>query len=259
MSKQDISNAEIVCGMPQLRFPGPTLHCPGCHYGIIQRIVVEVLEELRVGDMTIFASVGGGCGVPWLLNLNLDMLGIIHGPGQAMASAVKRIYPDAIVICSGGDGEAAIGGGYLLAALQRGERFTTILFNNAVFGTTGGQMAPTTLLGMRTSTTPTGRDPRTTGFPLHIAELAASFKGTAYSARVSVHTPACYQQAKKAFRTAIEKQMDGVGYSLVEFISACPVNWGLDPIESLGFIEDKMIIEFPLGEFKNVDSIDYSI
>lgn len=257
MSEQDNRTAEVVCGWPRYRLRNATLHCPGCHYGIIQRLVCEALEEMGVGDRAIFGSVGGGCGAMWILNLDIDCLGIIHGPGQAMASAVKRVHPEAVVICSGGDGEMALGGGYFLAALQRGEKFTTIFLNNGVFGTTGGQMAPTTLLGMRTTTSVNGRDPRSTGFPLHVAELAAGFKGTAYSARVSVHTPARRQQAKKAFKTAIRKQLDGVGYSLVEFLSACPVNWGLEPGECLRFIEEKTIAEFPLGEFKNVDSIDF--
>lgn len=258
MPERAIATAEVVCSMPKMRLPGATLHCPGCHYGIIQRIMCEVLEELGVADKSILGSIGGGCSALWVVNLDMDMLGIIHGPGQAMASVVKRLHPEAIVICVGGDGEMAIGGGYFLAALQRGEKFTTLFLNNGVYGTTGGQMAPTTLLGMRTTTSPTGRDPRQTGFPLHVAELAATFKGTAYSARVAVHTPAQRQRAKKAFRTAIEKQMAGVGYSLVEFLSACPPNWSLNPLQCLKFIEEKVIAEFPLGEFKNVDSIDYS-
>jgi 2-oxoglutarate ferredoxin oxidoreductase subunit beta len=140
-------------------------------------------------------------------------------------------------------------------ALQRAERLTTVFLNNAGYGMTGGQMAPTTLLDQITTTTPRGREPEVAGYPLHVAELAAHFKGVAYSARVSVHTPANRQRAKKALKTAIQKQIDGIGYGLVEFLSACPASWRMPPLDCLSFINEKMMVEFPLGEFKNVDQI----
>ena len=140
-------------------------------------------------------------------------------------------------------------------AVLRGEKLTTIFLNNATYAMTGGQLAPTTLIGMRTTTCKEGRDVVSTGFPLHVAELAASIRGVAYSARCSVHTPTNLQQARIAVKTAFQKQIAGAGYSIVEFLSACPPTWGLSPLESLDFISEKMIPEYPLGEYKNVDSI----
>ncbi len=248
---------QVVCAPPKLKLPGPHHHCPGCHYGIILRLLCEVIEELGIEGQAIGIT-GGGCSARWVAYLDVDMAGGIHGPGVAIATAIKRIYPETIVFTIQGDGElGAIGLGSFMAALLRGEKLTTIYLNNACYGTTGGQMAPTTLLGMRTTTTPQGRDPRTTGFPFHGAELAASMRGTAYSGRVSVHTPANRQRAKKALRAAFQRQIEGVGYTLVEFLSPCPPNWQLSPSDCLTFIEEKMIAEYPLGEFKNVAQIDY--
>ncbi len=174
-----------------------------------------------------------------------------------MATALKRLHPDAVLITCQGDGDlAAIGLGAFLNALQRGEKLTTILLNNAGYGTTGGQMAPTTLLGQVTTTSPMGRDPETMGYPIHVAELVTQFKGLVYSARVTVHTPANFRRAKKAMKTALEKQINGVGYSFVEFISACPPNWKLTPVECQTFLSEKMLAEYPLGVFKDVDKIE---
>ena len=256
MTKKEITK-EVVCEPPRTRLQSiPIMNCPGCHYGIIIRMICEVIEELGIEDRTIGLG-GGGCTGFWTMYFDLDMYGGVHGPGLAIATAIKRVHPDSIVFAAQGDGEmGAIGLGYFMAATLRGEKITTIFLNNACFGTTGGQMAPTTLLGMRTTTTTQGRDPKITGFPFHGAELAASMKGTAYSARMSVHTPANRQKAKKALKTAFEKQIAGVGFSIVEFLSACPVNWHLGPKECLDFIENQMIAEYPLGEFKNVDYIE---
>jgi len=177
-----------------------------------------------------------------------------------MGTAIKRIHPDAVVFTVQGDGDlGAIGLGCFMNALLRAENLTTIFLNNGTYGMTGGQMAPTTLLGQRTTTTEAGRDARASGFPTHGAELAAIMPGVAYSARVTVHTAANFQRAKKALRTAFQKQIDGIGYGFVEFLSACPQVWRMDPIECLRFIDEDMIAEYPLGEFKNVDSIDYRI
>ncbi|MEE4354720.1 MAG: thiamine pyrophosphate-dependent enzyme, partial [Desulfatiglans sp.] len=245
-----------ITGRPKLRIPTLGMYCPGCHYGIITRIICEVLEELGIEGKAIGLA-GVGCsfgGAP--MTIDVDWTSCPHGRAPAMATAIKRIYPDAMVITVQGDGDlGAIGLGCFMNALVRGEHFTTIFLNNAVYGTTGGQMAPTTLLGMKTTTTPTGRNVENSGYPLHIPELAATMKGVAYAARCSVHTPGNFKKAKKALRTAFEKQMNGIGYGIVEFISACPPNWGLSPLECLDFISDKMLEEYPLGEFKNVDQI----
>jgi len=244
-----------VCKRPRLRDPlpyWPLHHCPGCHHGIVLRLISEVLEEMELEGIAICIT-GGGCSARWARYLDVDTVGGIHGPNAAVASAVKRLRPYALVFTVQGDGEiGAIGLGSFVSAALRGEKITSISLNNACFGTTGGQMAPTTLLGMRTATTPEGRDPEATGFPFHGPELVAPLPGVAYAARGSVHTPANFQKAKRFLKNAFRAQLEGLGFSTVEFISACPANWKLSPVECLKFIEERMLREFPLGEFKNV-------
>ena len=247
---------EKIVGRPKTKSERAILHCPGCHYGIIIRLLCEVLEELGIDDRTVLLG-GVGCSYGWPLQLDLDGTGCPHGRAPAMATALKRIHKDSIVITCQGDGDlGAIGLGCFMNALQRAERLTTVFLNNAGYGMTGGQMAPTTLLDQVTTTTPRGREPEVAGYPLHVAELAAQLKGVVYSARVTVHTPANRQRAKKALKTALQKQIDGIGYSVVEFLSACPASWRMPPLECLKFINDKMLAEYPLGEFKNVDKIE---
>jgi len=249
-------NKVKVYGAPSLRSFIPILHCPGCHYGAIIRILCENIEELGVGDRTVLLG-GVGCSYTWPMLFVLDGAACPHGRAPAMATALKRVHPDTILITCQGDGDlGAIGLGCFMNALSRGEKLTTIFLNNAGYGMTGGQMAPTTLLGQVTTTTPRGRDPEIAGYPIHVAELAAVMKGTAYSARVTVHTPANYQKAKKAVKLALQKQIEGIGYGFVEFLSACPASWRMTPSECLEFIDEKMLAEYPLGEFKNVDRID---
>jgi 2-oxoglutarate ferredoxin oxidoreductase subunit beta len=231
----------LVCGKPELRTFFPSLYCPGCHYGIISRVICEVLEEMELGGSAIgFAGVGcsfGGAPV----SVNIDWASCPHGRAPAMASAAKRVHPEALIFTLQGDGDlGAIGLGCFLSAVLRNENITTIFLNNAGYGQTGGQLAPTTLMGMKTTTTQEGRT-QEHGFPFHGAELAAHMKAVSYSARVSVHTPANFR--------------NGAGYSFVEFLSACPSVWGMSPIESVEYIEEHMTKEFELGEFKNVDSI----
>ena len=249
---------EKLWGRPKLRVPIPfSFFCPGCHYGIIVRLICEVLEELGVEGRAIgLAGVGCSFG-PFPVSIDIDFTSCPHGRAPAMATAIKRIYPENVVFTVQGDGDlGAIGLGCFMNALIRGEKLTTIFLNNACYGTTGGQMAPTTLLGMKTTTTPEGRDPRTAGFPLHAAELVATMRGVAYSARCTVHSPANFRRARKALKTAFHKQIDGIGYGFVEFLSACPINWRLSPPDCIKFISEKMIAEYPLGEFKNVDVIE---
>ena len=246
---------KLVCGKPELRTPFPSMYCPGCHYGIIARVICEVLEETNLAGRAIgFAGVGCSFGgAP--TSIGIDWASCPHGRAPAMASAAKRIHPDALIFTLQGDGDlGAIGLGCYLSAVLRNETLTTIFLNNAGYGQTGGQMAPTTLTGMKTTTTQEGRK-KEDGFPFHGAEMAAHMKATAYSARVSVHTPANFKKAKKALKTAFQKQMDGAGYSFVEFLSACPSVWGMSPVESVDYIKEHMTKEFELGEFKNVDSI----
>lgn len=256
--KDDMAKVKKITGRPKLRVPsrGIVEYCPGCHYGIITRIICEVIEELGVEGKAIGLA-GVGCsfgGAP--TTIDIDWASCPHGRAPAMATAIKRIHPEATVITVQGDGDlGAIGLGCFMNALGRGENFTTVFLNNALYGQTGGQMAPTTLLGMKTTTISQGRDAKTSGYPLHVPEIAAAMKGVAYAARCSVHTPANFQKARKSFKTALQKQVDGVGFGLVEFISACPTGWGLTPLECLDFISEKMLEEYPLGEFKNVDTI----
>jgi len=248
---------EVVCGTPKVKVPVPWMGlCAGCHYGSILRVLGETIDELGIEGRAIGIS-GVGCtiGVYPMLT-NIDFTACAHGRALAMGTGIKRVHPDAIVFTVQGDGDlGAIGLGCSMHAMIRGEKLTTIFLNNANYGMTGGQMAPTTMLGMYTTTTSQGRDPSIAGYPLHIAELAATIKGVAYSARCTVHTPKNFRQAKKSLKTAFQKQIDGVGYSIVEFLCTCPSNWKLSPIECLDFVENKMIPEYPVGEFKNVDSL----
>ncbi len=248
-------NKVKVVGKPSLRTAFPSMYCPGCHYGIITRVICEVLEETGLGGKAVgFAGVGCSfAGAP--TSMSIDWASCPHGRAPAMATAAKRIHPDALVFTVQGDGDlGAIGLGCFLSAVLRNENLTTIFLNNAGYGQTGGQMAPTTIMGMKTTTSSEGRKPQD-GFPLHGAELAAHMKGVSYSARVSVHTPANFNKAKKALATAFQKQVDGAGYSFVEFISACPSVWGMSPVDATNHVENVMIKEYELGEFKNIDSI----
>ena len=251
MNRQDLTKKKLL-GKPNLRTDAESTYCPGCHYGMITRILCEVIDELGIEGRAIgLAGVGCSFGSK-PMHIGVDWASCPHGRAPAMGTAIKRINPDAIVFTAQGDGDlGAIGLGCFMNAVLRNEKLTTFFLNNAGYGQTGGQMAPTSLLGMKTSTTPEGRDPVTTGFPLHGAELVASMKGVSFSARVSVHTPANYNRAKKMVATAFQKQMDGLGYSFVEFVSACPTIWRKSPVDSLTFIEENMLKEYPLGVFRD--------
>ncbi|MFQ5827515.1 MAG: thiamine pyrophosphate-dependent enzyme [Dehalococcoidia bacterium] len=239
-----------------MRHPGGARQCPGCHHPIIERLIAEVVEEMGIEGRAVIVA-GIGCGARIFPMMNFDGIVTAHGRPPDVATAIKRTLKGRpIVFTYQGDGDAiAIGAGSLINAAARAEKITIIMVNNINYGTTGGQMAPTTLLGQVTSTTPEGRD-ESTGYPMHVPELLATIKGVAYTARSSVHTPANYQRTKRYLKTALQKQMDNVGLSFLEVLSACPPDWRLTPVECLGFIEEKMIPEYPLGEFKNVESID---
>lgn len=233
--------------------PGAAMHCPGCQHPVIYRIIAEVLEEMGIAENAI-CVVGVGCHAFILVAWDMDILSCAHGRALDSATAAKRLCPESIIFTIQGDGDCiSIGAGAFIGAMTRGEKITTIMFNNTNYGTTGGQLAPTTLIRQKTPTTPNGRDADVEGFPVHTAELAATFKSTAYSARGSVHTPANYQRTKKYIKTAFQKQIDGAGYSFVEVLSACPPNWHLPPVDCMKRIEEELIPEFPLGEFKNED------
>ena len=256
---QETTTKKLICTVPELiKNEAPQSHCPGCHYGTIYRVIAESLEELGLGGQAVIV-VGIGCSTRATRLFDVDMVISPHGRPPAVATGIKRLVPDAAVLTLQGDGDLlAIGAGQFINTMMRAEKITTVFLNNAGYGMTGGQMGPTTPVGMRTTTTTSGRDPAFMGFPVHAAEMAAGMQGTAYSARCSVHTPANQRRAKKALKTALQKQMDGIGYGIVEFLSACPVNWAMSVTDCLRFIETVLVKEFPLGEFKNVDSIDYA-
>ncbi|OFX13073.1 MAG: 2-oxoglutarate oxidoreductase [Armatimonadetes bacterium RBG_19FT_COMBO_69_19] len=227
----------------------PMHYCPGCTHGVAHRLVAEVLDELGLRGRTIgVASVG--CSVFAYNYFNLDFQQAAHGRAPAVATGIKRVLPDRVVFTYQGDGDlAAIGTAEIVHAANRGENITVIFINNAVYGMTGGQMAPTTLPGMRTTTTPYGRDVRVTGYPIHVAEMLATLKGVAYISRVALCGVAHITKAKRAIRKAFQAQLDGKGFSLVEILSTCPVTWGLQPIDAVRWLEANMLPVFPLGEF----------
>lgn len=235
----------------------PTHFCPGCTHGIAHRLVAEALDELGVTDRTIGIP-GVGCCVFLYYYLSIDVLEAPHGRAPAVATGMKRAQPDKIIFNYQGDGDmAAIGTSEIIHAANRGENITVIFINNSVYGMTGGQMAPTTLLGQQTTTSPYGRNFQTEGYPIKMAELLATLEGVAYSSRVSLHKPKNVNQAKKAIVKAFEMQINKMGFSMVEILSTCNTNWRVSPVEALDVIENEMIPYFPLGVFKERTGKDF--
>ncbi len=227
-------------------------YCPGCGHSIVHRLICEVIDEMGLQDRAIGIP-PPGCSVFAYHYIDVDMLESAHGRGAAVATGFKRAYPDAVVFTYQGDGDlAAIGTGETIHAANRGERITAIFINNAVYGMTGGQMAPTTLLGMKTTTTPYGRDQVIEGYPIKMSEILALVKGTVYIERVAVNSPANIRKTKKAIRKAFQTQLDNLGFSLVEVLSPCPTNWRMTPIEAWQWIDKEMSKEFPLGLIKDI-------
>ncbi|MCL6451198.1 MAG: hypothetical protein K6T75_07905 [Acetobacteraceae bacterium] len=239
-----------VFGRPRVLNDVVMHYCPGCHHGVIHRLIGEVVDELGIAERTIgIAPVG--CSVLAYNYFNLDFVQAAHGRAPAVATGIKRALPDRVVFTYQGDGDlAAIGTAEVVHAAMRSERITVVFVNNAVFGMTSGQMAPTTLVGQKTTTTPWGRDARVHGHPLRVAEMLAALYGPAYIARVSVHTPAQVMKAKKCLEKAFRTQLEDRGFSMVEFVSNCPTNWGLSPLDSVRWLEENMLKYYPLGEFK---------
>jgi 2-oxoglutarate/2-oxoacid ferredoxin oxidoreductase subunit beta len=229
----------------------PTHYCPGCTHGIIHRLVGEVLEELDMtGQAVGIAPVG--CAVFAYDYFNCDMQEAAHGRAPAVATGIKRVHPENVVFTYQGDGDlAAIGTAETVHAAARGENITIIFVNNCIYGMTGGQMAPTTLVGQKTTTSPNGRSKELQGSPIRVCEMLATLDGPAYLERVSVHNPAHVRKAKKAIRAAFDTQVQNKGFSLVEVLSTCPTNWGMSPVKALDWLEEKMIPHYPLGNFKN--------
>ena len=241
----------VVFDKPKALSPVPFHYCPGCTHGIVHRLVAEAIDNLGIeGDTIGIAPVG--CSVFAYNYFECDMIEAAHGRAPAVATGVKRTHPDKIVFTYQGDGDlAAIGTAETIHATTRGENITIIFINNAIYGMTGGQMAPTTLPGQVTTTSPYGRNPMIQGNPIRVCELLSSLDGLAFAQRVAVDTPAHVAQAKKAIQKAFQNQIDKKGLSIVEVLSTCPTNWGLSPVEALKFVEEKMKPVYPLGVYKD--------
>jgi 2-oxoglutarate ferredoxin oxidoreductase subunit beta len=241
-----------VYGRPKLLKRNPFHYCPGCGHSIIHRLMMEVVDELKIRERAIGIP-PPGCSVFTHHYFDVDMVESAHGRGAAVATGIKRAYPDAIVFTYQGDGDlAAIGTAETLHAANRGERITAIYVNNAVYGMTGGQMAPTTLPNQRTTTTPYGRDLTMEGYPIKMSEILALIDGTAYVERTAVNSPANIRKTKKAIRKAFQAQLDDLGFSVVEILSPCPTNWRMEPLESWQWIDEEMTKVFPLGVVKDL-------
>lgn len=228
----------------------PMHYCPGCTHGVAHRLIAEVMDEMDIREITIGVA-PVGCSVFAYNYFNCDFVEAAHGRAPAMATGIKRVLPERMVFTYQGDGDlASIGMAEIMHAAGRGENISVFFLNNAIYGMTGGQMAPTTLPGQKTTSSPNGRDVEQAGFPLHMAELLAKMEGSSYVVRRSLHDPKNIRQAKKAIRTAFEAQRRGMGFSLVELLSTCPTNWGMTPTDSLVWLEDHMIPVYPLEDFK---------
>jgi len=242
----------VVFERPKALIDVPMHYCPGCTHGIIHRLVAEALDELGVQDRAIGVA-PVGCAVFAYDYFNCDMYEAAHGRAPAVATGCKRVHPDAVVFTYQGDGDlASIGAAEIVHAAARGENITVIFVNNAIYGMTGGQMAPTTLVGQKTTTSPLGRDVKVNGNPLRVSEMLATLDGPALIERVSVHDVKHVLAAGKAIKKAFQCQMEGKGFSMIEVLSTCPTNWGLTPVESLKWLEANMIPQYPLGVYKEV-------
>ena len=252
MTKEEIIQKEnLVYKKPELLNDVPMHYCPGCSHGVVHKLVSEVIAEMGMSDKTIAIS-PVGCAVFAYKYIDVDWQEAAHGRAPALASAVKRLWPDRLVFTYQGDGDlACIGTAETIHALNRGENITIIFINNAIYGMTGGQMAPTTLIGMKTVTCPYGRDPKLHGYPLKIADIAAQLEGTCYVTRQSVHTVAAINKAKKAIRKAFEYSMQGKGSNLVEIVSTCNTNWRMTPVKANQWMEENMVPFYPLGDMKD--------
>ncbi|SDF57298.1 thiamine pyrophosphate-dependent enzyme [Sporolituus thermophilus] len=247
--------AEKIFARPQALRDVPFHYCPGCHHGIIHRLVAEVIDELGIHDRAIGVA-PVGCSVLAYEYFNCDMLEAAHGRAPAVATGVKRVHPDAVVFTYQGDGDlAAIGCAEIVHAAARSEQITTIFVNNAIYGMTGGQMAPTTLVEQVTNTSPYGRKVETAGMPIRVSEMLATLDGAKYIARVAVNNPANMAKARAAIKKAFEIQLNGEGFAMVEVLSTCPTNWGMTPLEAVDWLEKNMMAYYPLGVFKTPEGV----
>ena len=248
-----IKPENLVYGKPRLMNDNPMHYCPGCSHGVIHKLIAEVVDEMGMEDKTIGIS-PVGCAVFAYNYLDIDWIEAAHGRAPAIATAVKRLNPSKMVFTYQGDGDlAAIGTAETIHAANRGENIVIIFVNNAIYGMTGGQMAPTTLEGMKTSTCPYGRNIALNGYPLKISNLLAELEGTCLVTRQSVETAAVVRKAKKMLRKAFENSMAGKGTSVVEFVSTCASGWKMSPEKANQWMEEHMFPFYPLGDLKNKD------
>jgi len=249
MTSQPITE-QVVYQRPEALSDVNTHYCPGCTHGVAHRLVAEVIDEMNLRDKAIGVA-PVGCSVFMYNYMDFDFVVAAHGRAPAMATGIKRCLPDRFVLTYQGDGDlASIGMAEIVHAATRGENISVIFINNSNYGMTGGQMAPTTLPGQKTTSSPLGRDVEQQGFPIRVSEMLAKLDGASYIVRRSLHDPKNIRQAKKAIRTAFETQVRGLGFSMVELLSICPTNWNLTPVDSMTWLEDHMIPYYPVGHYK---------
>ena len=241
----------LVYQKPRLLNDNPMHYCPGCSHGVVHKLIAEVIEEMGMEEKAIGIS-PVGCAVFMYNYLDIDCLEAAHGRAPALAGAIKRLWPDRLVFTYQGDGDlACIGTAETIHALNRGDNIAIIFINNAIYGMTGGQMPPTTLIGMKTATCPYGRNPEIHGYPLKMTEIAATLQGTCYVTRQAVHTVAAIRKAKKAIRKAFENSLQGKGSNLVEIVSTCNSGWKMTPEGANKWMEENMFPFYPLGDLKD--------
>jgi 2-oxoglutarate ferredoxin oxidoreductase subunit beta len=252
MAEVEIKQENLVYAKSRLITDNTMHYCPGCSHGAIHKLVAEVIDEMGMEGSAIGVC-PVGCSVLAYNYIDIDWAEAAHGRACAVATGVKRVRPDKLVFTYQGDGDlAAIGTAETIHACNRGENIVIIYINNAIYGMTGGQMSPTTLVGMKTSTSPMGRDPRINGYPYKISDMVAHLDGVCYVTRQSVHTPNNVRKAKKAIRKAFENSMAGKGLSMIEFVSTCNSGWKLSPVESNKWMEEHMFPFYPLGDIKDI-------
>ncbi|NLI36814.1 MAG: 2-oxoglutarate oxidoreductase [Bacteroidales bacterium] len=252
MTRNEIIKPEnLVYKKPTLMNDNHMHYCPGCSHGVVHKLVAEIIEEMGLREKAIGIS-PVGCAVFIYNYIDIDWQEAAHGRAPALATAIKRLWPDRLVFTYQGDGDlACIGTAETIHALNRGENITIIFINNAIYGMTGGQMAPTTLMGMKTATCPYGRDPQLHGYPLKIADIAAQLEGTAYVTRQSVDTVSAINKTKRAIRHAFENSMEGKGSNLVEVVSTCNSGWKMSPVKANQWMKENMVPFYPLGDLKD--------
>ena len=250
MAEVEIKVENLVYAKPRLITDTVMHYCPGCSHGTVHKLIAEVIDEMGLEDKTIAVS-PVGCSVFAYNYIDVDWIEAAHGRACAVATAAKRLHPKKLVLTYQGDGDlTAIGAGETIHAAARGENIVTIFVNNAIYGMTGGQMSPTTLLGMKTATTPYGRDASLNGFPYKIADMMTHLDGATYITRQSVHTPANVRKCKRAIRKAFENSLAGNGYSLVEVVATCNSGWKLSPTKANEWMEENLLPHYPLGDIK---------